>query len=109
MKGPVEKSYKKAKDLSPFRKAVYQVVSRIPAGRVMTYGAVAAKAGNPRAVRAVGTALAENCYQDVPCHRVVRSDGAIGEYAFGGSKAKRHRLETEGVLVDGSGCIVFPS
>lgn len=109
MKGPTEKSYQEAKDLLPFRKSVYRVVSQIPVGRVMTYGAVAAKIGNPRASRAVGTALAENCYQDVPCHRVVRSDGTIGEYAFGGPKAKRHQLEAEGVLVDGSGRVVFPS
>lgn len=81
-----------------FRERVYRVVARIPRGRVLTYGEVARLAGRPGAARAVGTAMKEN--QDpkhVPCHRVVRSDGSIGEYAFGGTKAKREKLKKEGV------------
>lgn len=109
MSGPTEATYRSEKGLSVFRRAVYAVVAKIPEGHVLSYGAVAAKAGSPRAVRAVGTALSENCYQDVPCHRVIRSDGTIGEYAFGGPKAKRHRLEEEGILVDNAGRVVFPS
>lgn len=107
MRTPPEASYKKAVGLTSFRLAVYRVVSRIPAGKVRTYGDVARQAGFPGAARAVGTAMSENCYQDVPCHRVVRSDGALGEYAFGGTRAKALRLRREGVQVSGER-VVFP-
>lgn len=73
---------------------------------MLTYGQVAAKAGVPGAARAVGTAMAENRYSDVPCHRVVRSDGSIGEYAFGGTAAKAARLKREGVRIV-NGRVVF--
>jgi methylated-DNA-[protein]-cysteine S-methyltransferase len=62
---------------------------------VESYSAVAAAVGNPRAVRAVGTACATNPLPlVVPCHRVVRSDGTIGRYG-GGSEAKRMLLALE--------------
>ncbi|MFA9263092.1 MAG: MGMT family protein [Undibacterium sp.] len=82
MPGPSKKSYRDAEQLSSFQRAVYAVVAKIPRGRVMTYAAVALQSGHPRAARAVGTAMSENGYRDVPCHRVVRTDGKIGEYAF---------------------------
>lgn len=64
-------------------------------GHTASYAALAALAGNPKAVRAVGTACATNPLPVVvPCHRVVRSDGAIGNYA-GGVEAKRTLLELE--------------
>ena len=64
-------------------------------GHTASYAALAALAGNPKAVRAVGTACATNPLPGVvPCHRVVRSDGAIGNYA-GGVEAKRTLLELE--------------
>lgn len=107
MKAPLEKSYKQA-ELTAFRRSVYAVVASIPRGQVMTYAAVAATAGRPRAVRAVGTALSQNQYQDVPCHRVVRTDGHIGEYAFGGPRAKRKRLQDEGVSIDPADRVAFP-
>lgn len=107
MRVPKEASYTKAIGLSTFRHAVYRVVARIREGSVLTYGQVAVKAGVPGASRAVGTAMAENCYRDVPCHRVVRSDGGIGEYAFGGTTAKAARLKREGVHIV-NGRIVFP-
>ena len=66
-------------------------------GHTASYAALAALAGNPKAVRAVGTACATNPLPVVvPCHRVVRSDGAIGNYA-GGVEAKRTLLELEAV------------
>lgn len=99
MRIPPEKNYQQAMHLSVFRKAVYAVVVRIPKGKVLTYGQVAAKVGVPGAARAVGTALAENRYSNVPCHRVVRSDGSIGEYAFGGKRMKAIRLKREGVKI----------
>ncbi|TXH07902.1 MAG: MGMT family protein, partial [Candidatus Moraniibacteriota bacterium] len=99
MRVPTETSYREGKDLSPFRQAVYRVVASIPEGSVLTYGEVAARAGVPSAARAVGTAMAQNCYRDVPCHRVVRSDGSDGDYAFGGAVAKTARLRREGVSI----------
>jgi methylated-DNA-[protein]-cysteine S-methyltransferase len=75
-----------------------EVISRLPDigyGRTESYAQVAAAAGSPRAVRAVGTACATNPLPVVvPCHRVVRSDGSAGGYA-GGTDAKRMLLELE--------------
>lgn len=83
---------------SSFRERVYSVVARIKRGRVLTYGEVARRAGRPGAARAVGTAMKHNSNpKQIPCHRVVRADGTIGEYAFGGPKAKLEKLKREGV------------
>lgn len=85
-----------------FRERVYAVVARIPRGSVMTYGEVARRAGNPKAARAVGTAMRLNeTPTTIPCHRVVQSSGRVGEYAFGGTKKKIERLKQEGVKFDG--------
>jgi methylated-DNA-[protein]-cysteine S-methyltransferase len=65
------------------------VVAKIPKGKVMTYKQVAARAGNPKAARAVGTLMAKNYNPTIPCHRVVRSDGKIGNYNQGGRDRKR--------------------
>lgn len=81
-----------------FRAQVYDVVAQIPRGKVMTYSGVARAAGVPGAARAVGTAMRCNTDTDrVPCHRVVRADGSLGEYAYGGTEAKRTKLLVEGV------------
>jgi methylated-DNA-[protein]-cysteine S-methyltransferase len=79
-----------------FRATVlHHLATDVEYGRTASYGALAALAGNPRAVRAVGTACATNPLPVVvPCHRVVRSDGTIGNYA-GGVAAKRTLLELE--------------
>jgi methylated-DNA-[protein]-cysteine S-methyltransferase len=78
-----------------FRKDVLRVTAQIPYGQTSTYRAVAAQAGSPRAVRAAGTALATNPLPIlVPCHRVLRSDGALGAYR-GGNEAKSQLLELE--------------
>lgn len=83
--------------LSDFRKAVYRATIDIPRGQTRSYGWVAEKAGRPGAARAAGTALHYNPYvPEVPCHRVVRSDGRIGGYARG-IRAKRRMLEAEGL------------
>ncbi len=83
--------------VSPFQRDVLRLTASIPAGEVLTYGQVAERIGRPRAVRAVGTALARNPVPVVvPCHRVVRSDGTIGQYAFG-TERKRALLTHEGV------------
>jgi methylated-DNA-[protein]-cysteine S-methyltransferase len=79
-----------------FRRQVVDQLRDIPYGRTATYAAVAASAGSPRAVRAVGTACALNPLPlVVPCHRVVRSDGTVGQYA-GGAEVKRRLLALEG-------------
>ncbi|WP_312183209.1 methylated-DNA--[protein]-cysteine S-methyltransferase [Arthrobacter sp.] len=78
-----------------FRRTVVEHLSEIAYGATASYAALAALAGNPGAVRAAGTACARNPLPVVvPCHRVVRSDGTIGNY-LGGSDAKRTLLEME--------------
>ena len=78
-----------------FRSVVLHHLPEIAYGRTVSYAAVAELAGNPKAVRAVGTACATNPLPVVvPCHRVVRSDGAMGGY-LGGVDAKRTLLALE--------------
>jgi O-6-methylguanine DNA methyltransferase len=85
---------------SAFQRSVLEKAAQIPAGEVRPYGWIAAQIGRPGAVRAVGTALGRNPVPLlIPCHRVVRTDGRIGDYAFG-SLAKRLVLTAEGVDVD---------
>ncbi len=88
----------KMKTYPPFYQAVWRACARIPKGKVSTYGDIAKKIGNPGAARAVGMALAANPFAPiVPCHRVVRSDGALGGYSGrGGVAAKKRMLEREG-------------
>lgn len=85
--------------MKSFADKVRDVVRKIPEGKTMTYKEVAAKAGNPRAARAVGAVMRTNYLEDVPCHRVVRSDGGLGDYNRGGVERKREILRREGVTV----------
>ncbi len=79
-----------------FTERVLRATARIPLGEVASYGDVAARAGSPRAVRAAGNALGSNTKPIVvPCHRVVRSGGALGGYT-GGVERKRFLLGLEG-------------
>jgi methylated-DNA-[protein]-cysteine S-methyltransferase len=81
-----------------FRRAVLGRLRRIAYGRTASYAAIAAMMDNPKAVRAVGTACATNPLPlVVPCHRVVRSDGALGQYV-GGVRVKRNLLTLENAL-----------
>ena len=83
---------------TPFEVAVWRKALEIPFGEVRPYGWVAAEIGSPKAVRAVGTALGHNPVPlVVPCHRVVRTDGSIGNYSLGGPHNKRAILAAEGV------------
>lgn len=85
--------------LPAFSQAVLRTALQIPRGQVRPYGWIAAQIGAPKAVRAVGSALARNPVPLlIPCHRVVRTDGTIGEYALG-TRAKRRVLESEGVAL----------
>lgn len=82
--------------LTGFRQQVLALLAQIPYGATASYAQVAADAGRPAAVRAVGTACASNPVPVVvPCHRVVRSDGQLGQY-LGGVAAKRTLLALEG-------------
>jgi O-6-methylguanine DNA methyltransferase len=86
---------------SAFEQAVWLKALEIPRGEVRPYGWVAAEIGRPKAVRAVGTALGHNPVPlIVPCHRVVRSDGTIGQYSLGGPGNKRTILAAEGLDPD---------
>jgi O-6-methylguanine DNA methyltransferase len=85
---------------SDFTRRVHNVVRRIPAGRVATYGDVAARAGRPRAARAVGNIMKTCTLRDVPCHRVIAAGGALGGYG-GNLELKRSLLRSEGILVSG--------
>jgi methylated-DNA-[protein]-cysteine S-methyltransferase len=81
-----------------FRQRVLRAINRIPYGQTRSYTEMARKAGNERAVRAAGTACGSNPIPlIVPCHRVLRTGGALGGYG-GGLPMKRALLELEGVL-----------
>lgn len=84
-----------------FHERVYEVVRRVPAGRLTTYGDVAAALGSPRVARHVGWALAALRDGDVPWHRVINAQGRIsfkGDVVRGDTQ--RRRLEAEGVSFD---------
>jgi methylated-DNA-[protein]-cysteine S-methyltransferase len=84
-----------------FQQACYDLLKQVPAGKVTTYADIAHALGT-KAYQAVGTAMSKNPNPViVPCHRVVNSDGRLGQYAFG-CERKQQLLESEGVrVVDG--------
>jgi methylated-DNA-[protein]-cysteine S-methyltransferase len=84
--------------MSSFAARVLATVRRLPAGRVATYGDVAAMAGRARAWRAVGNIMRECRMPDVPCHRVVAAGGRLGGYG-GNVQVKRALLRAEGIPV----------
>jgi O-6-methylguanine DNA methyltransferase len=87
--------------VSEFERAVLLKALEIPGGEVRPYSWIAREIGHPQAVRAVGTALAKNPVPLlIPCHRVVRADGTLGNYSLGGSRIKRTLLEVEDVEPD---------
>lgn len=81
-----------------FTLRVLDVVSRIPRGEVLSYREVATRAGSPFATRAVGNILSKNFNPNIPCHRVIRSDGSSGGYNRG-EKRKQFLLKNEGVSI----------
>ena len=82
---------------SSFAQQVRQVLCRVPYGEVISYSALADRSGSPGAARAVGTVMATNPYPIViPCHRVIRADGSLGEYSAAfGILTKRHMIDFE--------------
>jgi methylated-DNA-[protein]-cysteine S-methyltransferase len=99
--GGARRSFELALDWSligPFGRKVLRATAEIPYGGVLSYGEVAADAGSPRGSRAAGNALGSNPIPIViPCHRVLRTGGALGGYG-GGLERKRWLLELEGAL-----------
>ncbi|RLI74333.1 cysteine methyltransferase [Candidatus Heimdallarchaeota archaeon] len=96
--------------LSPYQQAVLRLLTKVPKGKVTTYSDLAkelAKRNNaysPKAPRAVGTAMRRNvCAPRIPCHRVIKSDGSIGNFrggALGGVAEKIKLLQEEGIEVE---------
>ncbi len=84
---------------TPLQLAVWNELQNIPVGVVITYAELARRVGYPRAVRAVANAVGKNPYPpQIPCHRIIRSDGALGGYSGpGGREQKRALLRLEGV------------
>ncbi len=80
-----------------FSEKVLAVTAKIPKGETLTYQEVARRAGNPKAFRAVGNILNKNYNPDIPCHRVVRSNGNTGGYNRG-TENKIKILKTEGAI-----------
>lgn len=83
---------------APFSQAAWKAMRKIKAGKVISYTDLASRAGSPAAVRAAGSACAKNAIVlVVPCHRVVKTGGALGNYAYGLDK-KEWLLRHEGAL-----------
>jgi len=102
----------KLSKLSPYQQAVLRLLAEVPAGKVTTYADLAREVAkrnpgwSPHASRAVGTAMRKNpCAPQIPCHRVIRSDGSIGNFRGGAEGAvdvKADMLRREGVAVQGN-------
>lgn len=81
-----------------FSQSVWKAMRKIPAGKTWSYAELAKRAGSASAVRAVGSACANNLVAPViPCHRIIKSGGAMGNYAYGGA-VKEWLLRHEGAL-----------
>jgi O-6-methylguanine DNA methyltransferase len=97
----------KLRKLSPYQEAVLRLLAEVPEGKVVTYGSLAKAVAkrnprwSPNASRAVGTAMKNNpCAPKIPCHRVVRSNGDVGNFrggAPGGRAEKIKMLQAEGI------------
>ena len=84
-----------------FQVKVWKYLKKIPRGRVKNYSQVAKAIGKPSSVRAVANAIGKNPYpSQIPCHRVIRSNGSLGGYSGkGGLKTKKKLLKKEGIIV----------
>ncbi len=81
-----------------FKEKVLNIVRNIPKGKTLTYKEVAQLAKSPKAFRAVGSIMAKNFNPEIPCHRVIKSDGTFGNYNRGGTTKKIKLLQKEGAL-----------
>lgn len=93
-----------------FYRRVWRVTTRIPKGKVKTYGQLAQEIAACGAARAVGTALGKNPFPlIIPCHRVIKANGELGGFSGGGVAVKKRLLEREGVLFDRRGRVAAVS
>lgn len=93
---------------SAFEEKVWRYTKKVPRGRVTTYSLLAKAVGRPKAARAVGNALNKNPFApEVPCHRVVKSNGELGGFAKG-EKKKATMLKKEGLLIHNTRLADFP-
>ena len=90
-----------------FFKRVYNIVSKIPKGKIATYGQIAFMLGEPRSARVVGWALRKvPDNMNIPCHRVVNKSGELSpDYVFGSSDIQRYLLKSEGIVFKKDGRI----
>lgn len=92
------------------KEKVYAEISKIKKGKVLTYKELAEKVGSSKAIRAVATIVGKNPNPIiVPCHRVIRSDGKVGEYTYKGrrnQKMKIKLLQDEGVVIKGERAMI---
>lgn len=86
------------KSKNNFTEKVLKIVSKIPKGKTLTYKQVAIKAGSPKAFRSVGSIMSKNYLNNIPCHRVIKSNGKVGNYNRGGEERKIKLLKKEGFL-----------
>lgn len=94
--------------METFAERCYALLKQVPRGKVTTYRAIAEALGT-KAYRAVGSAMRSNTHPvEVPCHRVVKSDGTLGGYVFGAAE-KKALLESEGVAVRKGKIVDFES
>lgn len=85
--------------MKTFRDKVRAIVAKIPEGKTMTYKQVAIRAGSPDAARAVGAIMRSNFDTNIPCHRVIGSDGSMRGYNRGGTVRKMAILRAEKALL----------
>ena len=95
--------------MTKFQSECYEALKKVPKGKVITYAGLARMVGRPKAHRAVGSAMNKNPYApQVPCHRVVKSNGDLGGFATD-IKFKIKRLQKEGVVVSDNKIVDFQS
>ena len=95
--------------MTKFQSECYEALKKVPKGKVITYAGLARMVGRPKAHRAVGSAMNKNPYApQVPCHRVVKSNGELGGFATD-IKVKIKRLQKEGVVVSDNKIVDFQS
>lgn len=89
------------------KEAVYELVKKIPKGKVVTYGQIAECLGNKNKARVIGNIIHNNPDPaNIPCHRVVNRKGEVADnFAFGGGKIQRVKLENEGIRFEDNGTV----
>ena len=93
--------------MTRFQSDCYEALKKVPKGKVITYAGLARMIGRPKAHRAVGSAMNKNPYApQVPCHRVVKSNGDLGGFATD-IEVKIKRLQEEGVMVSDNKIVDF--